>query len=57
MSITGELSLEEMLRDPIVKLVMRRDGVKARDVRAVMRRLSATQVRWESGPRASTDRR
>jgi hypothetical protein len=50
MSITGEMSLDEMLRDPIVRLVMRRDGVKAREVRAMMRRLSATpRPRGRSG--------
>ena len=41
MSITAELGLEEMLRDPIVRLVMRRDGVKARDLRAAMKRIAA----------------
>lgn len=45
MWIAGELSLDEMLRDPIVKLVMRRDGVKPREVRAVMKRISAKRVR------------
>ncbi len=39
MSIAAELGLEEMLRDPIVRLVMRRDGVKASDVRAMMKRI------------------
>ena len=43
MSMTGELGLEEMLRDPIVKLMMRRDGVKAREVRAIMRRVGANR--------------
>ena len=32
----SELSLEEMLADPIVKLVMQRDGVVADDVRAIV---------------------
>jgi hypothetical protein len=31
-----ELSLEEMLADPIVGLVMRRDGLVAADVRLIM---------------------
>jgi hypothetical protein len=39
-----EPALEEMLRDPIVRLVMRRDGLEPRDVRCVVvatrRRLS-----------------
>lgn len=39
MSITAELGLEEMLRDPIVRLVMRRDGVKPSEVRAIMKRI------------------
>jgi hypothetical protein len=31
-----ELSLEDMLADPIVQLVMRRDGLIAADVRLIM---------------------
>jgi len=50
MAIIAEMTLEEMLRDPIVKLVMRRDGVKPAEVRAVMRRISA-----KPRPRARSD--
>jgi hypothetical protein len=32
----GELTLEEMLADPIVQAVMRSDGVRAEEVRAVV---------------------
>ena len=45
MSITAELGLEEMLRDPIVRLVMRRDGVKASEVRAMMKRIGGRSRR------------
>jgi hypothetical protein len=38
MQRNGELSLDEMLKDEIVRVLMRRDGVTARQVRAVMRR-------------------
>lgn len=33
---TPELTVEEMLSDPIVKLVMRRDSVTASDIRNVI---------------------
>jgi hypothetical protein len=36
-----ELTLEEMLADPLIRLVMARDGVTARDVRALMERNAA----------------
>ncbi len=41
MAWLGELGLDEMLRDPIVKLLMRSDGVRPRQVRAAMARLAA----------------
>jgi len=50
MAWLGELGLEEMLRDPIIRLMMRRDGVKPREVRALMKRLGATPR-----PRARSD--
>ncbi|MBP1887985.1 hypothetical protein [Sinorhizobium mexicanum] len=34
-----ELGLEELLQDPIVQLVMRRDGVAPDDIRALVSRL------------------
>lgn len=37
-SIVRELSLDDLLSDPIVRLAMRRDGVKAGDVRALVER-------------------
>jgi hypothetical protein len=43
MAWLGELGLEDMLRDPIVKLLMRSDGVRPRQVRAAMARLGAKQ--------------
>jgi hypothetical protein len=36
-----ELTLDEMLADPIVRLVMRRDGVGEAEVRRVMARMKA----------------
>jgi hypothetical protein len=39
----AELTLEEMLADPIVQLVMRRDGITADDVRAV---IAEARRRW-----------
>lgn len=38
MALGGELTLDEMLKDEIVRLLMRRDGVSEGQVRAVMRR-------------------
>ncbi len=35
----GELTLDQMLADPIVRLLMRRDGVEEADVRMLMARL------------------
>ena len=35
-----ELSLDEMLADPIVRVVMRRDGVEEAQVRALVRRVA-----------------
>ena len=35
-----EPSLDELLREPIVKLLMLRDGVDAEEVRALMHRLA-----------------
>jgi len=34
-SIIRELSLDDMLMDPITKMVMRRDGVSESDIRAL----------------------
>ncbi len=42
-SICAELSLEEMLADPIVRLVMQCDGVDAEQVRSVM---AEARRRW-----------
>ncbi len=36
MAWNGELTLDEMLSDPIVRLLMQRDGVSEGEVRAVM---------------------
>ncbi len=38
----GELTLDQMLADPIVRLVMARDGVTEAQVRAVMQRAAAS---------------
>ncbi len=35
-----ELTLDEILKEPIIRLLMRRDGVEADEVRALMRNLS-----------------
>ncbi len=54
MAWLGEIGLEEMLRDPIIRLVMRREGVKPREVRAVMARLKPLlRTRMEKAARAS----
>lgn len=50
-SPSAELTLEQMLADPIVQLVMQRDEVTAEDVRAVVgearrRRRAKTCRRW-----------
>lgn len=45
MALSGELTLDEMLRDEIVRLLMRRDGVSEGEVRAVMRRVSGKRRR------------
>lgn len=34
--LTGEPSLDELFSDPIVRLVMKRDGVEERDMRGVL---------------------
>lgn len=44
----AELTLEEMLADPIVQLVMRRDGISADDVRAV---IAEARRRWLASAR------
>ncbi|MEQ8268984.1 MAG: hypothetical protein RH982_17445 [Parvibaculum sp.] len=43
-SIVRELSLEELLLDPVVRLVMRRDGVRERDIRALAERAAEGRV-------------
>lgn len=43
-SIVRELSLEELLVDPVVRLVMRRDGVHERDIRALVERAAEKRV-------------
>lgn len=35
----GELSLDQMLADPMVRLVMRRDGVEEAEIRALFGRM------------------
>ena len=35
-----EPTLDEILKEPIIRLLMRRDGVEADEVRALMRNLS-----------------
>ncbi len=40
----GELTLDQMLAEPIVRLLMSRDGVAEADVRALMARLRQRQV-------------
>lgn len=37
-----EMTLNEMLADPLIRLVMARDGVKAAEVRALMERGGAS---------------
>ncbi len=44
-STPPELTLEEMLADPIVRLVMLSDGVRAEEVRAVMEEASRRRAR------------
>jgi hypothetical protein len=40
METETELSLDEMLADPIVRVMMRRDGVEEAHVRALVRRVA-----------------
>lgn len=40
MELEAEFSLDDMLADPIVHLVMRRDGVEETEVRALARRVA-----------------
>ena len=46
---TGEPSLDEILRDPIVTALMRCDGVTERHVREVVRRARRTYARHGPG--------
>lgn len=43
-----ELTLDQMLADPIVRLVMRRDGVKEAEIRALFGRIR--RCRANAGP-------
>lgn len=43
-SIVRELTLDELLVDPVVRLVMRRDGVHERDIRALAERAAESRV-------------
>jgi hypothetical protein len=47
-----EPSIEEMLADPIVRLIMRRDGLVAGDVRAVLVRAAERLSRMKGGGRS-----
>jgi hypothetical protein len=40
--LKGEPSLDELFEEPIVQLIMQRDGVKARDMREELDRLLAS---------------
>ncbi len=40
--VTGEPTLEELFAEPIVQLIMKRDGVRARDMREELDRLVAS---------------
>ncbi len=40
----AEPTVEEMLADPIVRLVMQRDGVEAAEVRRILQRLAASRT-------------
>ena len=43
-----ELTLDEMLADPIVQLLMKRDGVDETDVRRLMDRLQVSSIKlWD----------
>ncbi|MDZ4379737.1 MAG: hypothetical protein U0942_00175 [Parvibaculum sp.] len=42
--LARELTLEEMLGDPIVRLVMKRDGVSEGDIRKLMARQAETRA-------------
>jgi hypothetical protein len=45
MARNGELSLDEMLKADIVRILMRRDGVTEGEIRAVMRQRSSSAKR------------
>jgi hypothetical protein len=37
--LTGELTLDELLSDPIIRLLMRRDGVEESEMRRTLNRV------------------
>ncbi|MEX0839527.1 MAG: hypothetical protein WD034_08345 [Parvibaculum sp.] len=43
-SVVRELTLEELLIDPLVRLVMNRDGVREHDIRALAERAAETRI-------------
>ena len=49
----GETRLDDLLADPIVQLLMRRDGVRRRDVEEMIDNLNLANVRFRL---TSTDR-
>jgi len=49
-----ELTLDELLADPIVQLVMQRDGVTADDVRQVIERARQAQCSYSEGRESRT---
>lgn len=49
----GETRLDDLLADPIVQLLMRRDGVRRRDVEEMVDNLNLDNVRFRLTP---TDR-
>jgi hypothetical protein len=49
MTLQSELSLEDLLVDPIVRLVMARDGIAPEDIRHLMRHVVARAA--ETPPR------
>lgn len=49
-----ELTLDELLRAPIVRLLMRRDGVGAHEIRALMETVRARTAADRDHPRRQT---
>lgn len=51
MTLQSELSLEDLLLDPVIRLVIARDGFAPEDIRHLMRHVAARAADTSSGQR------